>query len=70
MPDGPISDGCGRCGNLVSCVCRIKEQHAEGCRYRRAACLSVELACDHGLQACPLCDPCDCGAQEAVKALF
>lgn len=62
--------GCLKCGNLVACTCRIEQQHKKNCRYRRAACLSVELACDHGLQACPKCDPCTCGALEPVKAVF
>lgn len=53
---------CLICGNLANCTCSIAEKHAEGCRFRRAAELSVELACEHGFQACVICDPCDCGA--------
>lgn len=54
-----------RCGNLVSCVCDIKQKHKETCRFRMAASLGVELPCEHGLQACPECDPCSCGAGSA-----
>lgn len=52
--------GCPHCGNLCTCTCKIQREHSEGCRYRRAAQMSVELACDHGFQACPICDPCTC----------
>jgi hypothetical protein len=52
---------CPECGNLATCVCQIVAQHRPGCRYRIAASLSIELACDHGFQACPICDPCPCG---------
>jgi hypothetical protein len=68
MPDGPITGGCTRCDNLCSCTCRIQREHTKKCRYRIAACLSVELECEHGLQACPVCDPCTCGAAEANGA--
>lgn len=53
--------GCAVCGNLVSCTCGIERTHAGDCRYARAARLSVEIACKHGFQACPICDPCTCG---------
>ena len=56
--------GCRKCGNLVSCVCVINQQHKADCCFRLAANLPFELACDHGFQACPLCDPCDCGVSE------
>lgn len=49
------------CGNLVSCTCQIETQHAKNCRYRRAATLPFDLECEHGFQACPVCDPCTCG---------
>jgi hypothetical protein len=54
---------CIVCGH-VTCVCGLRLKHRKGCRFLRAAELSVELACDHGFQACPICDPCDCGAGE------
>jgi hypothetical protein len=57
-----VEVGCPKCGNLATCTCPVEKQHAEGCRYRTAACLSIELACEHGFQACPICDPCTCGA--------
>jgi len=57
---------CLKCDNLVSCVCAIKVEHKKGCRFRRAAELSVELACEHGFQACLNCDSCDCGHGAAV----
>ena len=57
--------GCKGCGNLATCICALRKKHAPTCRFRRAAELSFELACDHGLQACPECDPCTCGAGES-----
>ena len=57
---------CAGCGNFCTCTCSIEKKHKKSCRYRVAASLSVELACDHGLQACPECDPCDCGAGAEV----
>lgn len=61
-----VGAGCETCGNLVTCTCRIRAEHKPTCRYRRAAELSVELACEHDLQACPTCDPCDCGSTAAL----
>ena len=52
---------CPGCGS-VTCYCEQKARHRGDCRYLRAARLSFELACDHGYQACPECDPCSCGA--------
>lgn len=52
------------CGNLATCTCQLEVKHKAHCRFLRAAKLSVELACKHGFQACPECDPCDCGAGE------
>src|SRR5262245_53527217 len=53
---------CQVCGVIKeSCICDLKKKHKETCRFLRAARLSFELACDHGFQACPECDPCDCG---------
>jgi hypothetical protein len=62
----PADQYCTRCGNLVHCTCSLAKRHAPTCRFLRAATLSVELACDHGFQACPVCDPCDCGAGQAM----
>lgn len=60
---------CRGCG-YVTCVCNVQIAHRPGCRYRRAALLTVELACEHGYQACPTCDPCTCGAsKEATKGI-
>lgn len=55
---------CKICNNLVTCSCKISEKHKPDCKFRKAAELSVELACDHGFQACPVCDACTCGAGE------
>lgn len=60
----------GGCGNIVSCTCWIEEQHAKGCRYRIAATMPFELACDHGYQACPACDPCTCGATAPLRPVL
>ena len=56
---------CKGCG-YVTCVCNVRVAHRKGCRFRRAAELTFELACEHGFQACPKCDPCDCGASAAA----
>lgn len=54
---------CETCKNLVCCVCNIDKTHKDNCLFRRAAVLSVELECEHGFQACPICDPCNCGIE-------
>lgn len=51
-------------------VCDIRKEHKKRCRYRRAAELSVELACDHGAQACPTCDPCTCGSKSPLLVVL
>lgn len=56
-----IPESCAKCGHLTGCVCTLKKEHKKGCLFRRAALLSVEVACPHGFQACPKCDPCRCG---------
>lgn len=64
------SIGCSECGFIGSlCICELKKKHKPDCRFLKAASLSIELACEHGYQACPICDPCDCGAgqEEGVK---
>lgn len=61
--------GCPVCGNLATCTCKIAIEHKLGCRYRRAAELAIDLPCDHGLQACPECDPCDCGSAALLQAI-
>lgn len=53
---------CATCGNYATCVCELKKKHKRTCRYLRAAMLGIEIECEHGFQACPKCDPCDCGA--------
>lgn len=60
---------CPVCKNLVYCTCQILREHERGCRYRRAAALSVEIACDHGLQACPQCDPCTCNPKKPMEPI-
>jgi hypothetical protein len=34
--------------------------HRDGCRYLWAATCAVGIECEHGYDACPICDPCDC----------
>ena len=60
---------CPDCGNLCGCTCQIERDHRPECRYRKAAMLSVELACDHGFQACPECDPCCCDLGEVLEGV-
>jgi hypothetical protein len=68
-PNMPPGHACTRCGNLVHCTCLVKNRHAEDCRYAVAARCPVELACEHGFQACPICDACTCGhgAAEGIR---
>lgn len=80
--NGNELDVCDQCGMLCGCICHIKAKHSDArlvmllsphgqisikaCRFLIAARLSVELPCDHGYQACPICDQCDCGVGETV----
>ncbi len=50
---------CPECGHLA-CVCAILQRHAEPCLFRRAATGPVAMACKHGHDVCPECDPCTC----------
>lgn len=69
MMNAVLPMGCTRCGQLGFCVCDVKRDHKDGCPFRRAALLSMELACEHGLQACPVCDPCTCGIKNVKGRL-
>lgn len=60
---------CRGCGNLVSCICEVRKTHGKKCRYRIASELSFELACEHGFEACPKCDPCTCKKQKPVRPI-
>jgi hypothetical protein len=53
---------CKTCGRL-SCVCATVAMHAEDCPHRRATTCSTAIECDHGYDACPICDPCTCEDQ-------
>lgn len=66
----PITESvfCSRCG-LINCICGIHRDHRPGCLFLRAASLSIEIACEHGLQACPKCDPCDCGIASEIEGI-
>ena len=55
---------CPICQMLCGCICATIKKHKAGCLFLRAAKLSVEIACPHGFQACPKCDPCTCGVGE------
>lgn len=43
-----------------------KMQHRPGCRMMLAATCAVAVACPHGFDACPACDPCTCDAERAA----
>lgn len=47
------------CGHIV-CVCHIKKNHKDGCKFRLASTCAVPFECEHGFDACPTCDPCTC----------
>lgn len=50
---------CKGCG-YFACVCKIRAEHSRTCRYLIAALCPVGIACDHGFDVCPICDPCTC----------
>ena len=41
--------------------------HAEGCAFRKALVTSAGVACEHGFDVCPYCDPCGCGTAPALQ---
>lgn len=43
-----------------ACICGIRTEHEKGCKFRRAATCAFPIACDHGRDVCPVCDPCTC----------
>lgn len=45
-----------------ACICNIRARHAQGCKFRTSATCAIPIACDHGFDVCPDCDPCTCGA--------
>lgn len=51
--------GCEVCGH-IACVCAVKREHVEDCKYRRAVACPVAIECEHGYDVCPRCDPCTC----------
>lgn len=38
----------------------LPELHFDGCQFKKAATTRVAVACEHGYDTCPLCDPCTC----------
>jgi hypothetical protein len=55
--------GCKRCDRLA-CVCNVQATHKETCRYRVSTQCPVAVACEHGFDVCPICDPCTCNDPE------
>lgn len=45
---------------LIQCVCLVKRQHQEDCRFRVSLTCAVPIECEHGVDVCPHCDKCDC----------
>jgi hypothetical protein len=45
---------------LLECVCLEARKHKRDCRYRFALTCAIPIECDHGLDTCPICDPCTC----------
>lgn len=56
------------CGHFA-CVCAIRAAHKETCSFRRAATGPVGIACDHGFDVCPKCDPCTCGKGVRIEEI-
>ncbi len=54
---------CAECGH-VSCVCGILADHVEDCMFCRSATCAVGIACEHGRDVCPICDPCTCDEEQ------
>jgi hypothetical protein len=50
---------CPRCGH-IACVCKVNQEHVEGCKFRLAVTCNIPIECDHGYDVCPECDPCTC----------
>jgi hypothetical protein len=46
--------------NMIACVCSDARPHTIDCRYRKALTCAVGIACKHGYDVCPQCDPCTC----------
>lgn len=59
---------CKKCG-YISCVCRVRETHEDGCRLRISMECPVGVACDHGYDVCPICDKCTCGERITLQPL-
>lgn len=54
-------EGCD-CG-LIQCACSTIRPHKKECRFRMSVSCPIAIECDdHGLEVCPTCDACDCGA--------
>lgn len=52
--------GCETCGH-IACVCDVIRDHPNpDCRFRRSTTCPIPVACDHGFDVCPECDPCTC----------
>lgn len=68
---------CARCGIVRvarpdeqgACPCLLVSRwgHAEDCRKVQSAGSPIGIPCDHGLDVCPTCDPCTCGASAAAR---
>lgn len=52
---------CAQCHHFA-CVCVTQRRHDEKCKFRISATCPVGIACEHGRDTCPICDPCTCGA--------
>jgi hypothetical protein len=47
----------------------IQKHHSTGCHFRTLAELTMETFCPHGLQCCPVCEPCNCGCQVPTEGI-
>lgn len=62
-----VTKDCKVC-KMLFCVCDIIAKHKKDCSFRVAACGAIAISCDeHGLDVCPECDRCDCGAENENK---
>ena len=53
---------------LLLAMSLTEEPHLVGCRARLAAEGAVAVECEHGHDACPICDPCTCAELRAIAA--
>ncbi len=52
---------------VVCGACDASKTHKQGCRYLKSLSCWIAIECEHGLEVCPTCDPCTCGARSVSE---